>query len=151
MEIKSIKKREIEYPKLNEISGEKIKLFIPERWIKLGIKSFLFNALMNSKSFAAVITPSIAPEAGVQVYYNPIYNNVKGGCDIISLISVVTFIISAIVITYKKIKAKKQDKKNKISKKIKIILIISIILFALSRIGILIVNYLKDIGILGGR
>lgn len=145
MEIKCVKKDKIEYPKINEISNKKLKTCIPNKWIKLGVTSFLFNVLMQSKAFAITpseISPDVIVTAGIVSYYNPIYNYVRGGCNIISLISVLTFLISAIMIIIKKSKAKKQDENIKVSKKIKIVLIISIILLILSRIGYLIVNYL---------
>ena len=145
MEIKCVKKDKIEYPKINEISNKKLKTCIPNKWIKLGVTSFLFNVLMQSKAFAITpsgISPDVMVTAGVVSCYNPIYNYVRGGCNIISLISVLTFLISAIMIIIKKSKAKKQDENIKVSKKIKIVLIISIILLILSRIGYLIVNYL---------
>jgi len=149
MEIKSIKEGEIEYPKLNEISEEKIKTFIPDKWLKLGITSFWFNVLMKSMVYATTNNETdIIVVQNPGLYYNPVYIYIKNGCEIISWVSALTFIISVIIIIYKKIKAKKQEKNIKISKKIKITLIISIILFVLSKIGFLIVNYLSDCGIL---
>lgn len=146
MEIKKVEKQiKVEYPKINEISNTRVKHAIPDKWLKLGITSFLFNVLMQGKAFA--ITPSeISPDmmvtAGVLPYYNPIYSYVRGGCNIVSLISALTFLISAIMIIIKKLKAKKQGENIKVSKKIKIVCIISIILLILSKIGYLIVNYL---------
>lgn len=144
MEIKKVEKQiKVEYPKINEISNKKIKCSIPNKWLKLGVTAFLFDALMRNETFAVTpskITPDIVT-AGV-ITYNPIYNYVRSGCNIVSLISASTFLISSIMIIYTKLKAKKQDKKIKVSKKVKIIFIISIILFILSKIGLLIINHL---------
>jgi len=146
MEIKCVKKEKIEYPKINEISNKKLKACIPNKWIKLGVTSFLFNIVMQSKAFALAsseILPDRLETAGVLPYYNPIYNYVKSGCNIISFLSALTCIISAIMIIIKESKAKKQGENRKVSKKIKIVFIISSILLILSRIGYLIVNYLE--------
>ena len=143
MEIKSVEQQKrIEYPRINEISNIKVKHSIPDKWLKFGITSFLFNILMKSNTFATNIS-EIDPEitAGELPYYNPVYNSIKAGCNIVSFISALTFIISVVLVMYKKIKFKKQDNKFKISKKLKIVLILSIILFILSRIGIIIVDY----------
>lgn len=147
MEIKSVEQQKIiEYPRINEISNIKVKHSIPDKWLKFGITSFLFNILMKSNVFAiniSEISPDDMITAGVLPYYNPIYTYIKAGCNIVSFISALSFIISVVMIIYKKIKLKKQNTEFKISKKIKIVLILSIILFVLSRIGIIIVNYLK--------
>lgn len=149
MEIKKVEKQiKVEYPKINEISNTRVKYAIPDKWLKLGITSFVFNVLMQGKAFA--ITPSeLSPDmmvtAGGLPYYNPIYSYVKGGCNIVSLLLALTFLISAIMIIIKKSKAKKQGENIKVSKKIKMVFIISTILLILSRIGFLIVDYLEYI------
>ena len=139
---KCVKKRKIEYPKINEMSNKKLKTCIPTKWIKLGVTSCLFNILIQNKVFAVVplddisvvdVTPGLLP------YNNPIYYSVKSGCNVVSLISALTFIMSIVMIISKKSKSEKQER---VSKKIKIISIISIILFILSKLGIIIVNYL---------
>lgn len=122
------------------MSNKRIKYSIPDKWLKLGVTSFLLNVLMQSKAFAIADISEVT--AGVLPYYNPIYNYVKGGCNIITLVSALTFLISTIMIIIKKLKEKKQGENIKVSKKIKIVCIISIILLILSRIGYLIVNYL---------
>lgn len=145
MEIKCVKKEKIGYPKINEISNTRVKHAIPDKWLKLGITSFLFNVLMQGKAFAINPSEIISSEpeltAGVLRYYNPIYSYARGGCNIVSLISALTFLISVIMIIIKKLKAKKQGEDIKVSKKIKIVCIISIILLILSKIGYLIISY----------
>lgn len=147
MEIKCVKKEKVEYPKINEISNTRVKCAIPDKWLKLGITSFLFNVLMQEKVFATnlieISLDDIALAGGVSYYYNPIYSYARGGCNIVSLISVLAIIISSIMIIVKKSKAKKQGGNAKVSKKIKIVFIISIILLILSRIGYAIANYLE--------
>lgn len=147
MEIKSVKEEKIEYPKINEISNKKLKTCIPNKCMKLGVTSFLFDVLMRSKAFAISqyeVLPGEMVVAGGEIsYYNPIYMYVSAGCNIASIISVLMFLISVIRIIYIKLKAKKQDNKTKVSKIGKIICIISIIVFILSRIGVMIANYLE--------
>ena len=140
MEIKCAQKEKIEYPKINEISNIKVKYAIPDKWIKLGITSFVLELFMREKVFA--VTPSdISTDAviagGVSYYYNPTYDYVISGCNMVALISALTFVVSAIMIVYKKIKKREQKIK------LKIVFIISIILLVLSRVGVLIANYLK--------
>lgn len=143
MEIKCVQREKNEYPKINEISNIKIKQDIPNKWKKLGITSFIFGVLTKQRVLA--VTPSDIPSdtviAGGMSYYNPIHDYVKCGCNIVSLISTLTFVISVIMVLYKNLK--KQEPKIKVSSKIKIVFILSIILLVLSRIGILIVNHLK--------
>lgn len=144
MEIKCVKKEKVEYPKINEISNTRVKYAIPDKWLKLGITSFLFNVLMQEKVFAITpleILPNDMVTAGSLPYYNPIYSYVRNGCNIVSVISVLAFLISSIMIIVKKSKAKKQGENAKVSKKIKIVFIISIILLILSRIGYVVANY----------
>lgn len=153
MEIKCVKKEKIEYPKINEIGNKKIKHSIPDKWLKLGVTSFLFNVLMQSKAFATFNTNEIfADVAGIQgaeLHYDPIYNYIKCGCNITTLISALAVIISLIMTIIRKLKAKKQGENTKVSKKIKLVFIISVILLILSRIGFLIADYLNDANIYG--
>lgn len=141
MEIKCVKKEKVEYPKINEISNTRVKYAIPDKWLKLGITSFLFNVLMQEKVFAIGEIASNEIAIAGSVAYNPIYSYVRNGCNIVSLISVLAFLISSIMLIVKKSKAKKQGENAKVSKKIKIVFIISIILLILSRIGYIIANY----------
>ena len=147
MEIKCVKKEKVEYPKINEISNTRVKYAIPDKWLKLGITSFLFNVLMQEKVFATnliEISPDDTLAGGyTNPDYNPIYSHARGVCNIVSLVTVLAIIISSIMIIVKKAKAKKQGKNAKVSKKIKIVFIISIILLILSRIGYVIANYLE--------
>lgn len=146
MEIKCVKKEKVKYPKINEISNTRVKYAIPDKWLKLGITSFLFNVLMQEKVFATnliEISPDDIILAGgyANPDYNPIYSHARGVCNIVSLVSVLAIIISSIMIIVKKAKAKKQGENAKVSKKIKIVFIISIILLILSRIGYVVANY----------
>lgn len=147
MEIKKVEKQiKLEYPKINEMSNKRIKYSIPDKWLKLGVTSFLLNVLMQSKAFAIadiISDDNIMVTAGVLPYYDPIYNYIKGGCNIITLISALAFIISSIMMIIKKLKAKKQGENTKVSKKLKIVFIIATILLILSRIGFLIADYLE--------
>lgn len=98
---------------------------------------------MQEKVFAIGEIASNEIAIAGSVAYNPIYSYVRNGCNIVSLISVLAFLISSIMLIVKKSKAKKQGENAKVSKKIKIVFIISIILLILSRIGYAIANYLE--------
>lgn len=143
MEIKSVKENKIEYPKINEMSDKKVKKSIPNKWLKLGITSFIFDILIQTKVFATSSDRLPIVTAGVQVYHNPIYDFVKDSCNVVTIVSLLAFLISGISIIVKKVIAKKQGGNQKIGKKIKIVFITSIILLILSRIGILIAELWK--------
>lgn len=148
MEIRRIEKIEKkEYPKLNEISKNKLKCSIPKKWSSLGITLTIFSVIMSNKILAANENDILQPEigeitAGVMQIYNPIYDYARTGCLIVSIISSIVMAISFINILYTKIKSKKENKNININKKTKILFIISSIVLLLSIIGRLIVEYL---------
>lgn len=146
MEIKCVKKEKIEYPKMNEISNKKIEGSIPNKWLKFGITSCLLNILLKTKAFAMIdIDEMIAIDEivvdGATPRALPWYVT---GFKIVSLILALTFVISAIIIIIKKIKAKKQGINIKINKKIKVLLIVSAILLFLMGVGYLIYDSLAN-------
>ena len=58
MEIKCVKKEKIEYPKINEISNKKLKTCIPNKWIKLGVTTLIFEIIIKNKVFATTLNPN---------------------------------------------------------------------------------------------
>ena len=77
MEIKSVEQQKmIEYPRISEISNIRVKHSIPDKRLKFGIISFLFNILMKSNAFAINISEISLDDmvtAGVLPYHNLIY------------------------------------------------------------------------------
>ena len=137
MEIRSAKKREVSYPKMREVSVEKVKKAIPNKWLKLGITSVLFNVLIQSKVLA-VGNPNVEIQnnyIGGAVSPQLKVNWLAFGCNVVSVMSLLFAIISAVIILCKKIKSKK-DNTVKVSKIWKVIFVVSILLFVLLRLYI---------------
>ena len=140
MEIRSVKKRKVSYPKMREVSVEKVKKAIPNTWVKLGITALVLNVLMGNKVWGISETdifndlnnPLII--AGAEPTHIRV-NYFIFGCNLISFIAFITAAVSAIVILRKKIKYKK-DNTIKLSKIWKIIFVVSILLFVLLRLYI---------------
>lgn len=141
MEIKNIEKSiEANYPKQNEISNKKLKTYIPKKWTKLGITSFVFGLLLKNKSFAFSamniddITP---PTMGATAPPSPIpyYDYLKMICGPLSIIFGIVVLINLILVIHFKLKAKKENKKMKLPKALKIFLIISIIILIVNLSG----------------
>lgn len=129
MEIRSAKKREVSYPKMKELSIEKVKKAIPNTWLKLGITSVLFNVLMQSKVLA-VGNPNVEIQnnyIGGAVQPQLKVNWLVFGCNVVSVMSLLFAIISAVIIICKKIKSRKNNK-IKIGKNLKIACIVSSIM-----------------------
>ena len=149
MEIKGIEKEKVEYPTIDEISDKKLKASIPKKWTKLGITSVLFDILMKNKVFARTaeemheLIQILEPRSsgGVVVPEEPAISISREIFLIIRSISIIAFVISTIMIVNTKIKSKKQKESIKISKKIKIVCITSVILFFISWIAIIIINF----------
>ena len=136
MEIRSVKKREVSYPKMREVSVEKVKKAIPNTLVKLGITSVLFNVLMGNKVWGLSENVVITKCSLGCLVPSPIRANYFiFGCNLISFIAFITAAVSAIVILRKKIKYKK-DNTIKLSKIWKIIFVVSILLFVLLRLYI---------------
>ena len=131
MEIRSVKKREVSYPKMREVSVEKVKKAIPNTWVKLGITSVLFNVLMGNKVWGISETdifndlnnPPII--AGAEPTHTNIIVVSLGSWLV--LITVMTAFVTSITILCKKIKSRKNNK-IKIGKNLKIACIVSSIM-----------------------
>lgn len=132
MEIKNIKNyNEASYPKMNELSDNKLKTSIPKRWAKLGITSFVFSMFFNNKIYAL----SAIQISGAMAPRSPTFAYGEMACLVISIVAAVTFLINLILIAKLKIKARKEQKEIKISKRLKISIIMSIVIVILSTIG----------------
>ena len=142
MEIKNIKSYyEASYPKMNELSDNKLKTSIPKRWAKLGITSFVFSMFLNNKIYALSVTP--IQISGAMAPRSPTFAYGEMACLVISIVAAVTFLINLILIAKLKIKARKEQKEIKISKRLKISIIMSIVIVILSTIGRYILSNMK--------
>ena len=140
MEIKNIKNyNEASYPKMNELSDNKLKTSIPKRWAKLGITSFVFSMFFNNKIYAL----SAIQISGAMAPRSPTFAYGEMACLVISIVAAVTFLINLILIAKLKIKARKEQKEIKISKRLKISIIMSIVIVILSTIGRYILSNMK--------
>ena len=140
MEIKNIKSyNEASYPKMNELSDNKLKTSIPKRWAKLGITSFVFSMFFNNKIYAL----SAIQISGAMAPRSPTFAYGEMACLVISIVAAVTFLINLILIAKLKIKARKEQKEIKISKRLKISIIMSIVIVILSTIGRYILSNMK--------
>jgi hypothetical protein len=136
MEIRSVKKREVSYPKMREVSVEKVKKAIPNTWVKLGITGLVFNVLMGNKVWGISNEFNISNQfvSGMFPRHRPIFGLIGLGYLSFSFVSLIIAISTAIMILYKKIKYKK-DNTIKVSKKIKKTFIVSSIFVVLGIIG----------------
>lgn len=143
MEIKSVRKEKIDYPKMNEINNKKLKTCIPNKWAKLGITPLIFGIIMKNKVLATTFneiletsTAGILPVEGQVLAGDvaivdaiPITTYINRG---ITLGTVLIFIISLIGLIITKIKINKDSENRKIKKLkniFKILLIMSIVIF----------------------
>lgn len=137
MEIKCVKKEKIEYPKINEISNKKLKTYIPNKWIKLGVTSLIFEFIIKNKVFATTLVPDeiqvLAGDVAV-IEAIPATTYINTG---ITLGTIILFIINFLGFLLTKIKLNKGNEKQKIKKLMnvfKILTIISVIVFIIWRI-----------------
>ena len=111
MEIKSIKNQKIEYPKMNETCKKELKKSIPNKWMKLGITSSIFNLIMKNKVLANIIVRfdnlPVEPLAGSAPIER--HTHFKIGSIMLFFISLIGFIIL-------KFKNSKDDQNKKIKK-----------------------------------
>lgn len=118
-----------EYPKMNQITGKKLRDTIPNKWLKVGLSSLMIAMLMKN-NVLATSDPMMDIAGGMTVIVDtPLYVQI---CPAVQVVSIIVFIISSIAILKTKSKAKKQNETKKVKKWIKAIFIISILLFILS-------------------
>lgn len=142
MEIKCIEKEKVEYPKMNEMSKKKLKDSIPNKWMKLGITTFVFQFLLKNKVLAETPEQTLAGDVVVDTANPP---NDIGTTTIaltfidsgITIGSIVMFVVCLIGVILTSIRLKK-DSENKKIKVLKIVfevlLIISVLVFAVYQI-----------------
>ena len=137
MEIKCVKKDRIEYPKINEISNKKSKTCIPNKWIKLGVTSLIFEFIIKNKVFATTLDPNSVQVLGggvavIDVIPTTLYIN-----NGITLGTIMLFVISLLGLILTKIKLNKgneEQKTKKLKNIFKILSITSALVFIIWRI-----------------
>lgn len=113
MEIKCVKKEKIEYPKINEISNKKLKTCIPNKWIKLGVTSLIFEFIIKNKVFATTLNPNDIQVLGgdiavIEAIPATTYTNTG-----ITLGTIILFIVSLLGLLLTKIKFNKGEEEQK--------------------------------------
>lgn len=137
MEIKCVKKEKIEYPKINEISNKKLKTCIPNKWIKLGVTSLIFEFIIKNKVFATTLNPNDIQVLGGDVAVIeaiPATTYINTG---ITLGTIILFIISLLGLLLTKIKlnkGKEEQKTKKLKNVFKILSITSAVVFIIWQI-----------------
>ena len=137
MEIKRVEKEEIiqnNYPKMEQISNEKLKKSIPSNWKKLGITSFIMGIIIKGKVLAVNIEDIDIDEVRVEQLAGAIKTPSYSVIGIIQVISTIGILVGIFIILFNKFRNKKRNEKKKIKKGIKIFLIVCIILFILTKI-----------------
>lgn len=146
MEIKCVKKEKIEYPKIDEISNKKLKTCIPNKWIKLGVTSLIFEFIMKNKVFATTDTTldilggdvAVIEEIPVTAYIN---TGIQLGTVIVFIISLLGLLLTKIKIS----KDKEEQKTKRVKNVFKILLIISPLVFIIWTIIYTIIKFLDAI------
>ena len=133
MEIKSVKKCEVEYPTMNQMSDSKIKNAIPKKWIKLGVTSIVFNMLMKSKVLGISFDESQIAGGFPTPIAIPLHVKVMStSAAIFEIISTIALVISGSSMIITKRKSKKKGESKKVSRKTKLVFILSVIVLILS-------------------
>lgn len=137
MEIKCVKKEKIEYPKINEISNKKLKTCIPNKWIKLGVTSLIFEFIIKNKVFATTLNPNDIQVLGGDVAVIeaiPATTYINTG---ITLGTIILFIVSLLGLLLTKIKfnkGKEEQKTKRLKNVFKILSITSALVFIIWQI-----------------
>lgn len=127
-----------DYPKMEQVSKNKLINSIPNRWLKVGLSSLVLSIIM--KNHVLAISPSDFIIDDIDIaggFPTPVSIPIQicnVACPITQIVSIVTFIITSLSILIIKMKSKK------VKKWVKMIFIISIILFILSLITRFVVN-----------
>ena len=131
-----------DYPKMEQVSKKKLTKSVPNKWMKMGISSFVMSILMKSKSFA--LSPSDIPTANPAVSggeVTPVHVRIcEIACPAVQISSIIMFIITGLIILLTKIKTKNEFKFKDVKKWIRIVFIASIIAFILSMLINFIIN-----------
>ncbi len=132
-----------DYPKMEQVSKKKLTKSVPNKWVKIGISSFVMSILMKSKSFALlasdILPPANPATSGGEV--TPVHVRIcEVVCPAVQITSIVMFIITGLIIFLTKIKTKNEFKFKNVKKWIRIVFIASIIAFILSMLMNFIIN-----------
>lgn len=150
MELRSVKENEVrKYPKINEVGTKKLKKFIPSKWTKVGVSSFVMGLFLSRKmslatareiNFSTMETPIHGGETSIveaPIIHSGLY---------LSIIGIVCCVINIILI---KLGNRKKDEgnKKKLNNVVKTFLIIFIVI-AIVCGGILVLSNIFDIYII---
>lgn len=132
MEIKKIDNEVInEYPKMNQFNKNDLKRYVPAKWTKMGISSFIFGILMKATKINAININEITIDGGAPMVtagvlpIDPVYQSLNLGSEILKGLSTILLIISIILTIIKKHKNRKEKPTKLTNKKIKILYIIT--------------------------
>ena len=128
MEIKKIDNEVInEYPKMNEFNKKDLKKYLPTKWAKIGISSFVFGILMKATKTNATININELELGGTAQILtpDPTYLLLNTGTEISKVLSIFLLILSVIFISIKKYKNKKEKNTKLTNKRMKILYIIT--------------------------
>ena len=143
MEIKCIKKEKVvEYPKMNEINNNKLKRFIPDKWMKLGITSLIFEIVQKNSVFASTMGQMIGGTTTTTDSYSSSSSKMKEMTSAymnhgIIGATIIFFVIGIIgvIVTRAKLNQNEEDNKvRRLYKLFKILSIISILFFIIWQI-----------------
>ena len=131
MEIKCIKKEKVvEYPKMNEVNNNKLKSFIPDKWMKLGITSLIFEIIQKNRVFASTNGQMIG---GITTTTDSYSSSKMEGMTSAYMnygiigVTIIFFVIGIIGVIITKAKLNKNEENNKIIEMYKLFKILSII------------------------
>lgn len=138
MEIKKVDNEIInEYPKMKDFNKKDLKKYVPLKWSKIGLSSFVFGILMRTTKLKASEhifsidnewldgVGRVEIEGGIIREINPIYEISEKGTFIFSILTILLVVISIILTFVKKIKDKKGLNTKLTNKKLKILYIIT--------------------------
>lgn len=136
-----------DYPKMEQVSKKKLTKSVPNKWMKIGISSFVMSILMKSKSFANTtiggieINPANQEAIAGGIVSIPVHVRIcEIACPAVQITSIIMFIITGLIILLTKIKTKNEFKFKNVKKWIRIVFIASIIAFILSMLINFIIN-----------
>ena len=140
-----------DYPKMEHLSKEHLKSTIPNKWLKVGLSSFVITMMMKNKVLASSLSSGIddvmnvagfmpvsvagdmpVEVVGTQPQRTFLYVLCNDICSYIMIFSFVIFIVTGLNMLIRKFRAKKNNETKKTKKWIKVLFVISFILFIVS-------------------
>ena len=140
-----------DYPKMEQLSKEHLKSTIPNKWLKVGLSSFVITMMMKNKVLASSLSSGIddvmnvagfmpvsvagdmpVEVVGTQPQRTFLYVLCNDICSYIMIFSFVIFIVTGLNMLIRKFRAKKNNETKKTKKWIKVLFVISFILFIVS-------------------